>query len=716
VHRSRADHILLFTATPINRGASDLLSLVNLLGADNFDDSTLDVLSRLSRRRGAERVLTAQENESVRAEIARFTVRRTKAVLNDLVDRSPDAYRHPDTRRVCRYPVHDARTYDTAESDEDAQVATLIRQRVSTLTGIARLERTITIPSFLRGEYSDERWLRFRLHSTSGLAAHQVLGALRSSRAALVEHLSGTAAAVARFDLDPAFKAAPTGDVIGRLDDLARQGPPRAELDCDLPAWLTDPQTWTKECLAEADRYREVLEQTLALSPAREQAKARLISSVAAQRQLVLAFDQHPVTLAALSTHLLEFGIEPVVAIGGDPTSRRRVERLFRRDALEPAVALCSDALNEGLNLQGAAALIHLDLPTTLRVAEQRVGRVDRMDSPHESIEVWWPRDGSAFATRANELLTQRSEENARLLGSNLPIPDLGAVRPDDEIVKVEERIAEAEAPGAEQWDGLRDALDPVRRFVSGDTPLLPKPLYDQLRYVHHRVLSRVSAVRSNHPWAFFAIAGSSDGAPRWLFLDGPQLQPIANLELACEHLRRELEPDPPAAGFDEDAINLLERALDVAARHEFDALPRRMQRALEQMYKVLGAWTEAARSSGDEEGAQTIKNLVELARPHGAETPVDPYLVAERWLSLVAPALDLYRQQYRNRPYILISDVTPALIKQPASPSTVAAAFADLPHLIPLDQRVTACILGLAIPPEPSALTNSPNPHRGSL
>jgi hypothetical protein len=140
------------------------------------------------------------------------------------------------------------------------------------------------------------------------------------------------------------------------------------------------------------------------------------------------------------------------------------------------------------------------------------------------------------------------------------------------------------------------------------------------------------------------------------------------------------------------------------------------MQRALEQMYKVLGAWTEAARRSGDEEGAQTIKNLVELARPHGAETPVDPYLVAERWLSLVAPALDLHRQRYRNRPYILISDVTPALIKQPASPSTVAAAFADLPHLIPLDQRVTACILGLPIQPEPSALTNSPNPHRGSL
>src|SRR5207248_10473187 len=128
--------------------------------------------------------------------------------------------------------------------------------------------------------------------------------------------------------------------------------------------------------------------------------------------------------------------------------------------------------------------------------------------------------------------------------------------------------------------------------------------------------------------------------------------------------LRGELEQAPPAVDFDEGAINLLARARDVAARHEFDALPRRMQRALDQMYKVLGAWTEAARRSGDEEGAQTIKNLVELARPRGAKTSVDAYPVAERWLSLVAPALDRYRQQYMNRPYILISDVTPKQIK----------------------------------------------------
>ena len=56
-------------------------------------------------------------------------------------------------------------------------------------------------------------------------------------------------------------------------------------------------------------------------------------------------------------------------------------------------IALCSDAMNEGINLQGGSAVVQFDMPTTLRVAEQRVGRVDRMDSPHDRIEVFWPAD-----------------------------------------------------------------------------------------------------------------------------------------------------------------------------------------------------------------------------------------------------------------------------------------------------------------------------------
>ena len=46
-----ADHVVMFTATPINRGADDLVSIVDLLGADNFEDEVLDVVDQVARRR-----------------------------------------------------------------------------------------------------------------------------------------------------------------------------------------------------------------------------------------------------------------------------------------------------------------------------------------------------------------------------------------------------------------------------------------------------------------------------------------------------------------------------------------------------------------------------------------------------------------------------------------------------------------------------------------
>lgn len=211
LRRSRADHVLLFTATPINRGPGDLLALVSLLGADNFDDSTLETLSRLSTRRGSEQVLSGQQLELLRAEIARFTVRRTKTHLNELVRRDPDSYVHPESGRVCRYPAHDSRTYPTGESVADGEAANLIRRAAAGLSGIARLERRISVPPNLRNEYSDERWLAFRLRSTHGLAIHQVLAALRSSRAALWSISKARAPRSDATGSTPGSKALPPG-------------------------------------------------------------------------------------------------------------------------------------------------------------------------------------------------------------------------------------------------------------------------------------------------------------------------------------------------------------------------------------------------------------------------------------------------------------------------------------------------------------------------
>lgn len=698
VRDSQADHVALFTATPINRGAGDLLQLVGLLGADNFDDATLRVLDRLERRRAGEDWLTPDDVDRLRREIQRFTVRRTKAQLNDLVDRDPEAYRHPDTGRVCRYPRHDARTYATGERPDDEAVADTMRAVAAELVGVCQLERVVAVPVGLRAEYTDERWLGLRVTSARGLSIHHVMGALRSSRAALVEHLAGTDEACRRYDLDPRFKAAGSGDMIAKCRRLADEGPPdTTALGCDVPSWLVDPDEWRAVCDAERQRFERLLDSVERLSDARELTKARLVGQLSERHQRVLAFDHHLITLAAIQRELAGADVPVVVATGATPANRQRVERLFARTSTTRAIALCSDAMNEGLNLQGASAVVHLDLPTTLRVAEQRIGRVDRMDSPHDVIEAWWPNDGPAFATRANELLAQRASEVTALLGANLPVPVLGAADPDA-VVDVHTHIAAAESGQAELWDGIRDALDPVRRLVQGADALVPAAVYDEQRRSGRLAATRLAVVDADEPWVFFAVAGTGHGAPRWVAIDGGQ--PVVELDAIGDVLRRRLAADPPTRALDEQAARQLDRFLAIAVALEHALLPRRMQRALAQLRAATAAWATSAQRAGDEATARGWRRLGELAEPAAPDrVQPDPYLVAERWLELVAPLLDAHRARRRHHRYVVLADIDAELRSAPLPLDVVERALSNLPALEPLAERVSACILGLAAP-----------------
>ena len=53
-----------------------------------------------------------------------------------------------------------------------------------------------------------------------------MLTTLRSSSAALHEHLLGTTSAMTQFGIDASFKAARTRGMLSKLDRLAGEGPP----------------------------------------------------------------------------------------------------------------------------------------------------------------------------------------------------------------------------------------------------------------------------------------------------------------------------------------------------------------------------------------------------------------------------------------------------------------------------------------------------------
>lgn len=578
---------------------------------------------------------------------------------------------------------------------------------------MCQLGQTLVVPFGLQQLYSGERWLNLRLAAARGLAAHHVLSAMRSSRAALLEHVIGTAGAVEALGLPVPPKAKPTGDMVAAAVSAAER-PPDMPSGALAPSWLTDHLRWQERCHADSAIYAQIARLAERLSDAREAAKALRVLTVARSKGRVIAFDRHPITLTAVAAVLsrLQAGdavpstdldpihdrveeIPVIIATGSTGRARREVVRRFSPAATqEQGIALCTEALNEGLNLQGAAALVHLDMPTTLRVAEQRVGRVDRMDSPHDRIQVWWPRDGEAFATRADEQLHERNLHSAGLLGSNLPLPAASrghAATVTAQTFQNEELVT--------TWDGIVDALDPVRGLVDGPTAALTAEQYEQHRLSTTRVLARVSPVRSVRPWAFFAVSGSRDGAPRWMLVeDGGQAQ--VDLVTIIERLRQLLREDPASAGFDAAAETLLGRFIRQARQAEHELLPRRHQRALTQMRLCCRAWAKASRGTGHHEPADRWDALARLTDTEdtGERVP-DHYAVAEAWWALTRDVREEHRRQPRTRRFTTLSDIDVQLRATPLSLEAVEVAVAEVRLNEPFEQRVSACILGVPQP-----------------
>src|SRR5207247_1060626 len=66
------------------------------------------------------------------------------------------------------------------------------------------------------------------------------------------------------------------------------------------------------------------------------------------------------------------------------------------------------DVLSEGLDLHAASVIVHLDLPWNPARLEQRVGRVRRLGSTHETVHVY------AFAPPASSERVLRVEQRLR--------------------------------------------------------------------------------------------------------------------------------------------------------------------------------------------------------------------------------------------------------------------------------------------------------------
>ncbi len=153
----------------------------------------------------------------------------------------------------------------------------------------------------------------------------------------------------------------------------------------------------------------------------------------------IVAFSQYAPTVSMLYRQLRSIGGVAMLTshgayVAGGKLSRHEALARFaplslnaRRPARSEAIdiLLTTDLLSEGVNLQDAQIVVHLDLPWTAARMEQRVGRVARLGSPHSVIHTYLIRPpASAEALLATEAIVDRKWDLARrTVGSSASHP-----------------------------------------------------------------------------------------------------------------------------------------------------------------------------------------------------------------------------------------------------------------------------------------------------
>ncbi|MEO7822976.1 MAG: DEAD/DEAH box helicase [Gemmatimonadaceae bacterium] len=203
----------------------------------------------------------------------------------------------------------------------------------------------------------------------------------------------------------------------------------------------------------------------------------------------IVAFAQYSSTITTLYRRLAgRPGVAMLTASGAQVAGGR----LSRRDAIErfaplanhrrpPSraevidVLLTTDLLSEGVNLQDAEIVVHLDVPWTAARLDQRVGRVARMGSAHSRVSVYQVRPPvSAEQVLRGQMLVRGKWDLARtLIGANVsPLSSLGAV--DESAASIPIRVEQLRAILNRWVPSESDAVEPdripVAAVMAGDS------------------------------------------------------------------------------------------------------------------------------------------------------------------------------------------------------------------------------------------------------
>jgi hypothetical protein len=222
-----------------------------------------------------------------------------------------------------------------------------------------------------------------------------------------------------------------------------------------LPGMLAGPTPLSCALLPVVQRHRDALIEVLSAARTsrsdidRSAAIIEIISRHPERKAVV--FSQYADSIDGLFAHLAQHGHVAALTGSGAKVSGGRLSRddVLRRfaplaaNAAHPRAAeeikllLTTDLLSEGVNLQDAGIVIHLDFPWTPARMEQRAGRLTRIGSPHSEIHSYSFRPpASAESIVRIEAILTRKMRDAGVVTETLPslsmfaIGDTGSTNP----------------------------------------------------------------------------------------------------------------------------------------------------------------------------------------------------------------------------------------------------------------------------------------------
>lgn len=699
VQHRKAEHTLLITATPINKKADDLLRLIELLDVDNLSDEDFLLFKKLKEQ--PKRKLEQQDLENLKGFISQFLVRRTKAELNREIEKNPDLYLNKHGK-PCRFPVQLCPTYETTETERDIEIALKITDLAKRLKGLIYL-RNLQRPDYdLKDEDDEKAYITNRLRAATALSVYMIRSSLRSSHAALVEHVEGSDAAMKAFKFKTSKNK--TGDQISKLEGFKESLPKHGFKNERLPVWLTDSDEYIKSCEEEKDIYSQIGTLAKQLSGSRELGKVKKLMELQKQHKLIVAFDSTVISLDYFKMLFAQEKAESKVYVvtGKSENVREKVIDSFKLGSnATKCIALCSDQMAEGVNLQQASSVVLLDMPSVLRIVEQRIGRIDRMDSPHEEIEAYWPQDTEAFGLKGDQRLVDTTILAEHIYGSNITLPKVFRERRFSKVDKVEDSIEEYKEflENDAEWQGIHNSFQPVIELKEGKNPLIEESTYEAIKSSKVTIKARVSFVGDSHNWCFFALRGNKSKSPRWYFIDEESKLHTEFIDV-CDQLKQKLSIKPKEIKWEQD---VLEAFITKMKEKERDLLPPKKKRVLAVAEQIL---EKKLKTEKDTEIKALLKRNRELFQLRSKGIIVDFDDFASQWIDILRPYLDQKRAGSKKKRIVYnLNSLRRDFKKIELDKQLLEKILENCPFTEDIDQKIASCIIGVRTSKQPKRL-----------